>query len=67
MRAFQAFLIAIAGLWRMPRNAHAQLYVIRGSKTGIVSEYDAKTGVAINASFITGLTDPFGLAVKSAK
>ena len=67
LRAFQAFLIAIAGLWRMPRNAHAQLYVIRGSKTGIVSEYDAKTGVAINASFITGLTDPFGLAVKSAK
>ena len=34
---------------------------------GAVGEYDAKTGAAINASFITGLTDPFGLAVKSAK
>jgi hypothetical protein len=67
LRAFQAFLIAIAGLWLMPRNAHAQLYVIRGSKYGIVSEYDAKTGAAINASFITGLNNPVGLAVKIAK
>jgi DNA-binding beta-propeller fold protein YncE len=63
LRAFQAFLIAIAGLWPMPRNAHAQLYVIRGSKTGIVSEYDAKTGEVINANFITGLSRPVALAV----
>lgn len=34
---------------------------------GTVGEYDAKTGGAINANFITGLTVPFGLAVKSAK
>jgi hypothetical protein len=64
LRAFQAFLVAIAGLWPMPRNAHAQLYVIRDSKTGIVSEYDAKTGEVINANFITGLSRPVALAVK---
>jgi hypothetical protein len=34
---------------------------------GTVGEYDATTGAAINASFITRLTDPFGVAVKSAK
>jgi WD40 repeat protein len=54
---------AKAGLWPMPRNAHAQLYVIRDSKTGIVSEYDAKTGEVINANFITGLSRPVALAV----
>jgi len=64
LRAFQAFLVAIAGLWPMPRNAHAQLYVIRDSKTGIVSEYDAKTGEVINANFITGPSRPVALAVK---
>jgi len=63
LRAFQAFLVAIAGLWPMPGNAHAQLYVIRDSKTGIVSEYDAKTGEVINANFITGLSGPEGLAL----
>jgi DNA-binding beta-propeller fold protein YncE len=65
LRAFQAFLVAIAGLWPMPRNAHAQLYVIRDSKTGIVSEYDAKTGEVINANFITGLSRPVALAVNA--
>ena len=35
--------------------------------SGIVGEYNAKTGDVINASFITGLNEPLGLAVKSAK
>jgi hypothetical protein len=61
LRAFYAFLITIAALWAMPRNAHAQLYVTQLS--GVVSEYDATTGAAINASFITGLMFPGGLAV----
>jgi len=66
LRAFYPFVIAIAVLWAMPRNAHAQLYVTqRGA--GIVGEYDATTGFAINANFITGLNGPIGLAVKSAK
>jgi len=34
---------------------------------GTVGEYDANTGKAVNASFITGLNEPTGLAVKSAK
>ena len=45
---------------------HLKLFVANfGSAT--VGEYDAKTGVAINASFITGLNNPVGLAVKIAK
>ena len=68
LRAFQAFLIAIAVLWAMPRNAQAQLYVTQSSSSvGIVSEYDATTGEAINPHFITGLNAPTGIAVKSAK
>ena len=35
--------------------------------SGTVGEYDATTGAAINASFITGLIEPEGLAVQSAK
>jgi hypothetical protein len=38
----------------MPSNARAQLYVAQaGNNT--VGEYDATTGAAINANFITGL------------
>jgi hypothetical protein len=40
--------------------AHAQLYVSQGSTVG---EYDATTGAAINANFITGLSAPVGLAL----
>ena len=66
MRAFYAFLIAIAALSAMPRNADAQLYVTQlpSFPVGIVSEYDATTAVAINPNFITGLkNNPFGLAL----
>ena len=71
LRACYAFLIAIAALWAMPRTAHAQLYVINtpgGGGQVVVSKYNATTGAAINASFITGLINltfapDFGLAV----
>src|SRR5260370_13200400 len=46
----------------MPRNAHAQLYVTDGP-AGVVRQYEATTGAAVNANFITVLTDPDGLAV----
>ena len=36
-------------------------------QSGTVGEYDARTGAAINTSFVTGLTHPNGIAVKSAK
>ena len=35
--------------------------------SGTVGKYDATTGEAINANFITGLQFPTGLAVKSAR
>jgi hypothetical protein len=68
LRALYPFVIAIAVLWTMPRNAHAQLYVAEiPGLIGFVGEYDATTGAAISPSFITGLNRPFGIAVKSAK
>ena len=70
MPAFYAFLIAIAVLWAVLRNARAQLYVSsrpEGGLFGVVSEYNATTGEVIKANFITGLGNPEGIAVKSAK
>jgi hypothetical protein len=64
-RAFYGFLIAIAALWPMPRNVCAQLYVAQNF-SGIVGEYDAKTGAAINNSFITGLQGPSGVALSGS-
>jgi WD40 repeat protein len=61
-RALYGFLIAIAALWDMPRNACAQLYVSQVG-TGVVSKYNAKTGTLINANFITGVGFPSGLAI----
>jgi hypothetical protein len=67
LRAVYTFLIGIAALWATPRNAYAQLYVTQstlpGQEVGGVSEYDANTGVLMNASFITGLNDPVFLAL----
>jgi len=70
LRAFYAFLIAIAVLWAVLRNARAQLYVSsrpEGGLFGVVSEYNATTGEVIKVNFITGLGNPEGIAVKSAK
>jgi hypothetical protein len=62
LRAFCASLIAFATLWAMPRNAHAQLYVVQQG-AGIVSEYHATTGEVIRSPFIKG-GGPSHLAVK---
>ena len=70
MRAFYAFLIAIAVLWAVLRNARAQLYVSsrpEGGLLGVVSEYNATTGEVINANMITGLSFPRALAVSGNK
>jgi DNA-binding beta-propeller fold protein YncE len=67
--ALSAFLIVIAALSAMPRNARAQLYVtqMQGSIGGIVSKYNATTGAPINAKFITGLHGPFlGLVLNTS-
>ena len=65
-RALCTLLLGIAALWAMPRSAHAQLYVSQLSN-GSVGEYDATTGVAINANFITGLDNPGALALLGNK
>jgi len=66
-RAFYAFLIVIAALSAMPRNAHAQLYVTQGSTGGIVSKYNATTGALIKTHFITSLNGPSALAVSGTE
>jgi hypothetical protein len=62
LRAFYPFVIGIAVLWAVPRNAHAQLYVTQSGDS--VGEYNTTTGEVINASFITGLDLPIGLALR---
>jgi hypothetical protein len=63
LRACSASLIAIAAVLGMSSTAHAQLYVSQlGALT--VSEYNATTGVAINANLITRLRMPSRLAVQ---
>jgi hypothetical protein len=51
-RALCALLLGITALWAMSRSARAQLYVSQSSASR-VSEYNATTGAAINANFIT--------------
>lgn len=58
LRALHPFLISVAVLWAVPRNAQAQVYVLEQSTTsptGSVSEYSAR-GELINANFIIGLS-----------
>jgi hypothetical protein len=58
LHALHPFVIAVAVLWAVPRNAQAQVYVLEqgpSSNTDFVSEYSTK-GELINANFITGLS-----------
>lgn len=64
-------LLLATALWSLPRRAHAQLYVRQFlgavSGSGIVGEYNAGTGAAINSSFITsGLSSPYALALSGS-
>ena len=63
LRAVYAALIAVVALSGTARTARAQLYV---SQLGIstASEYNAATGVAIEANLIKRLITPSGLAVQ---
>jgi hypothetical protein len=58
-RALWAVFLCIASFWAMPRNACAQIYVSQGNYK--VGAYNATTGKAINASFITGLSGAGGI------
>jgi hypothetical protein len=62
-RALCTLLIGIAALLAMPRNARAPVLYVGQSAINSVGEYNATTGAAINANYITGLNDPAGLAV----
>jgi hypothetical protein len=61
LRTLSTALIGIAALWSMPRNAHAQVYVVQYGSNGSVGEYNVTTGGA-NPNFITGLDFPYGIA-----
>jgi hypothetical protein len=61
-RALCTLLLGVAALWAMPRSARAQVYVSQVFNGG-VGKYNATTGAAINANFITGLSSPKGLAL----
>lgn len=52
-------MLAFLGLVAVP--AHAQLFVTNWVG-GTVGKYDVSTGATINASFISGLTNPSGIA-----
>ena len=62
-RALCTLLLGITALWAMPGSARAQVLYVSQVNAGIVGEYDATTGAAINANFITGLISPAGLAL----
>ena len=52
-RVLYLFLIAVATLWAMPRNARAQLYVSQGQEFNSVAEYDVNTGVLMTPTLIS--------------
>src|SRR5271165_395407 len=62
-RALCTLLLGIAALWAMPTSARAQVLFVGDQGNNIVGEYDATSGAAINANFITPLDRPVGLAL----
>lgn len=70
-RALCTLLLCFAALWAVPRSARAQLYVNQDANPSSqlvasgVGEYNAATGAAINANFISGLNEPLALAVSA--
>jgi hypothetical protein len=54
-------LTLCAALWAMPGTAHAQIFVA-SSSTGTIGEYNLD-GTTINASQVSGLNAPYGIAV----
>jgi hypothetical protein len=59
-RGLGSFFLATL-VWSVPARTQGQLYVSEvGNKVG---EYNASSGAVINANFITGLSNPLGLAL----
>ena len=61
-KLFSAPLLAILVLFGI-KTLHAQNLFVVNNGTGSIGEYNAVTGAAINASFITGLNQPNCIAV----
>src|SRR5438045_1413613 len=60
--ALATLLLAAAVCFNLASSARAQLYVGEDGTSGIVGEYNPTTGRPINASFISALNTPSGLA-----
>ena len=61
-RALAGLFLSAIALCILSSSARAQLYVSQqGNNT--VAEYDATTGALINSTFITGVSNPFSLAL----
>src|SRR5216683_1167534 len=50
----------------VPASARAGFVFVSNFNSGVVGKYDATTGAAINASFITGLNTPNSLALNGS-
>ena len=59
------FITGLGGPSGLASSGNTLFVANQGS--GTVDEYDATTGATINVPFITGLSFPFDVAVKSAK
>ena len=59
---FTLLLLAVAAVWAMPGTARGQIFEMN-SGAGTIGEYDATTGATINASLVSGLSSPRGIAV----
>ncbi|HEV2968368.1 MAG TPA: autotransporter-associated beta strand repeat-containing protein [Pirellulales bacterium] len=60
-RALYTLLLGAMALWAMPATALAQIFVTNYNN-GTIGEYTT-TGATVNAALITGLNQPYGIAV----
>src|ERR1019366_6675872 len=58
-------LTICAALWAMPETVNGQIYVANMG-IGTIGEYTT-AGATVNASLVSGLDQPFGLAVSGGK
>ncbi len=61
-RALFTFLLGATAVWTTPSTARGQIFVGKGGANGSIGEYTT-SGATVNASLITGLSYPLGIAV----
>lgn len=62
LRMQRAGIVMLVLCWALSSTTYGQIYVTNYG-IGTVSQYDATTGATLNASFITGLASPEGIAL----